>query len=156
MSLRKAVLLYYRILWNEHDFTVSVTNITGGATPNINPSTTIFVQPTEIPGSYCKSNSKFLALWLAMVRLDRPVLELIHKVKIWRTVHNLVCSINDYFSRYWDKWPYYNHFVLYFSGHTGQLWLWDVQQDLELWPQWQDLLWLYITTNQILWRRKIL
>ena len=44
-----------RIIWNERDLKISVTNYTGGATPSISPSTPIFVQSTAT-GSivYCK------------------------------------------------------------------------------------------------------
>lgn len=45
----------YRIIWNERDLVVSVTNFTGDATGVIQPSNTIDVRPTDTGDLvYCK------------------------------------------------------------------------------------------------------
>ena len=43
-----------------------------------------------------------------------------------------------------------------FSCYQGRLWLWDVQQDTELWPRRQKLLRLHFTTGKVLWGCKLI
>ena len=48
------VPLIPRLIWNQHDFIVSVTNYTGGATQTIRPTGTVIVDSTLGPTVYCK------------------------------------------------------------------------------------------------------